>query len=341
MNRRAVLRHGFREAVRGVSEVTRQVNPLAELLKKEGPAPRTAEPEPARPVRSEGPEIVPAEAASRKVSVEELLGRAAEGGLESRLGPVRSLARMSVRATVAEAGAGGNPSSWLGGEPGLGDAAWPELGGEPMPFVGRVELPADIEGCPGGSIAVFVAAGGRGPEGEPPRAAVVALPSTEEPAARADPEQRATPLRLSHELQLPRVWSSPVREHGLSAEGRGAWESLRLWLAEEQGVIPFDKRPGVLGLHRILGNPDERSGDMPLLCEMRTAGVAELKRSPRGHPEWRGHEEAAGRWRLLLQVTRDAATAPHFSGGDTRLYLLVPADDLSAGDFSRVEAVFR
>ncbi|MFN8151581.1 MAG: hypothetical protein U0R24_10720 [Solirubrobacterales bacterium] len=79
----------------------------------------------------------------------------------------------------------------------------------------------------------------------------------------------------------------------------------------------------------------------PLLCEMQAAGVHGLKQSPRSHPDWHRHEEGAKRWRLLLQLTRDPATARHFRDNETRLYVLAPAADLEAGDFSRVQAVFR
>ena len=72
-----------------------------------------------------------------------------------------------------------------------------------------------------------------------------------------------------------------------------------------------------------------------------SAGVSGLKRSPRSHPEWRSHVAGARRWRLLLQVTRDASTECHFATGQNRLYLWVPEDGLRTGDLTSVEAIFR
>ena len=333
-----MLRQGIREAARGVAQVTRRASTVTDLLQADQPPPAPAKRPVSHPISPTLPDIVLAGPTSRTVNIDELLARAAEGALESRLEAVRALARTSVRATVTP---GLRASSWLGGEPFLGGAPWPQLGEEPMPFLARLELPRGVDGSADGSIAVFVSRDGSGAEGRAPRTGVLLLPSDGEAADADEHETRNAPLGMSRELQLPRAWSRPVHDLGLSEGEREAWEELRGWLAEAQGVTTFDRERGVLGLHRLLGFPDERSGNLPLLCEMQAAGVHGLKQSPRSHPDWHRHEEGAKRWRLLLQLTRDPATARHFRDNETRLYVLAPAADLEAGDFSRVQAVFR
>jgi hypothetical protein len=78
-----------------------------------------------------------------------------------------------------------------------------------------------------------------------------------------DRARGAVPLSLSAELTLPRVWAAPVQALGLSSDEATGWEELRTRLAKLQGVEPPPAPDHVM---RLLGYPEERTGDMPGLC---------------------------------------------------------------------------
>ena len=144
------------------------------------------------------------------------------------------------------------------------------------------------------------------------------------------PVSAAQSLEPTLELSLPRVWSAPVEALGLNADERIAWQALRVWLAERQNVELHDSTPGFLDLHRLLGYPDETGGDMPLMCELLEAGVVLEEPYPRMHPLSRELEVPSRRWRLLLQLS---------VGDRRRVYYWITAEDLAAGDFSRVRTI--
>ena len=233
--------------------------------------------------------------ASGPVTLGHLAMQAAVTGLEDRVAEVRALARHSVRLTPAADG-----TSSLGGEQYLAQIDLASVAAlEAAP-----ELPAD-------GWLTFSAD---------------AVTVVSDPA----PDSGSQPLAAAVELSLPRVWSAPVEALGLSTDERTAWQKLRVWLAESQGVELHDSTPGFLSLHRLLGYPDETGGDMPLRCELLEAGVELDEPYPRMHPLARELEAQARRWRLLLQL----------SVGETeRVYFWITADDLDAGDFTRVRVI--
>lgn len=104
---------------------------------------------------------------------------------------------------------------------------------------------------------------------------------------RDEPAQGSVPLSLSAELTLPRVWAAPVQALGLSSDEATGWEELRARLAALQGVEPPPAPDHVM---RLLGYPEERTGDMPGLC-------------------------GDGDWRLLLQLP---------AGDEKRRFVWVP-----------------
>ena len=287
--------------------------PAPERSAAADPAPATAEP--ARP----GP-------ATGSATLEDVLAHAVTVGLAARAGAIRSLARWSVRLTES---AGGTSS--LGGAPDLpGDVAWPSADGRPLPFVAQVDLGAvaalGVEAPlpAGGRLLVFAE-----PEGTPfVRGSVLVVPGPV-PGGTAS---GGRPLEVSPELSLPRVWSAPVQALGLADDERDAWQALRAWLAERQGVELHDRASGFLALHRLLGYPDEKSGDMPLMCELSAAGADLADTAPLMHPLARELEARSGRWRLLLQLS---------VGERERVYAWVAAEDLDAGDLSRVRLIRR
>jgi len=193
--------------------------------------------------------------AGRPVTLVDVAMQAAVSGLEDRGAAVRALARHSVRLTPAVEG-----TSFLGGEEYLAqiDLASVAALGEPtpLPAEGWLTFSAD---------AVAVVSGQAADSG-------------------------SQPLAASVELSLPRAWSAPVEALGLSTDERIAWQKLRVWLAESQGVELHDSTPGFLAVHRLLGYPDETGGDMPLMCELLEAGAELDEPYPRMHPLARERE---------------------------------------------------
>lgn len=242
------------------------------------------------------PPLAPTPAiASGPVTLDSLVMQAAVAGLADHAEAVRTLARHSVRLTPAADG-----RSSFGGDQYLAQvdlASVAALGAAPhLPADGWLMFSAD-------AVAVV--------------------------SARA-PDSGSQPLAASVELSLPRVWSAHVEAIGLSTDERIAWQKLRVWLAESQGLELHDSTPGFLVLHRFLGYPDETGGDMPLVCELLEAGVELDEPYPRMHPRARELEEQARRWQLLLQL----------SLGDTeRVYFWITAEDFDAGDFTRVRVI--
>jgi hypothetical protein len=201
----------------------------------------------------------------------ELAELAERSGLAARLDAVHALARVSVRLTPVHE----RTTSFLGGD---ADVAL-DLG-EVAQIAGSVHgLPAEgVLWCRGDRVAV-----------------------------RGDRAQGAVPLSLSAELTLPRVWAAPAQALELSDAEMTGWEELRARLAGLQGV----ERKAPDHVMRLLGYPDERTGDMPALCEAR-ARDRRAAQTP----------DAAARWQLLLQLP---------AGEGKRRFVWVPGPGELAG----------
>jgi hypothetical protein len=237
--------------------------------------------------------------AAAGVSLDDVLAQSAIVGLERRASAIRALAQWSVRLTPAPAG-----RSRVGGRPGVlaqvDLASVAALGLEtPLPVDGQLVFLADVVSWEARTL----------PDGA-----------------------SGQPLEASAELGLPRVWSRAVEAIDLDDAERNGWDALRVWLAAQQDVALHDRMSGFLALHRLLGYPDETSGDMPLRCELLASGAGPDERHPRMHPRARELEAQAPRWRLLLQLS---------PGGGDRLYFWITAEDLDAGDFTRVRAIWQ
>jgi hypothetical protein len=276
-----------------------------------------AAPAPARevePVEEPPPAALPAQ---RCVTAAELAELAGECGLEARLDEVRSLARTSVRLTPATELRG---RSHVGGSPDLPAADRPpgyfhvlQLDLDEVARVagGGLGLPAEgMLWCfrDGGDIRCVVRA---------------------ESAPTASDRAR-TPVGLSAEMVLPRIWAAPVQALGLSAPEADGWEAMRDRLAALQGVEPPDATPQ--HVMRVLGYPEDRRGDMPLRCELRFRGHEIGDDPPAVHPAAPECEPASARWRLLLQLP---------AGSGERLFAWVPEEQLSSGDLAGTLAIVR
>ncbi|MBM3667763.1 MAG: DUF1963 domain-containing protein [Actinobacteria bacterium] len=285
------------------------------------------------------------------VSVERLLDWATDAGLGQRSDAILRLAVPSLRA-VPDTGRCPPPGrSRMGGEPSLTDAGlWPRQGERHLPFLAQFELPEAPGGEPDGLalagpglLLVFLA---------PPEPGGIAvtdsgscrvlwLPGEGERKAGRRRGRSGRSLHISRELTLPRAWYSGVGALELSDEERRAWEQLRSRLAKAQGVELHDKVDGSLVLNRLFGYPDERRGDMRLICELLDLGADLEGGLARNHPLAERAQAGAGRWRLLAQISRGDPSAPAWAGKDRRLYLWIDEDSLRIRDFSRVRALLR
>ncbi len=266
------------------------------------------EPEPVSEPPAEPPPV--AIPTRRSISPAELRTLAEEIGLGARLEDLAGVAstsyRLSPQGTEGAGFAGGVPTLPAG-------MAWPQRDGDPLRFVAYVELAhaaaarlaasgvwifQAIDADAGASVAVF--------DHHPP----------------ADPPAGAALLSSSSELVLPRAWSAQVAEMELSGTEQDAWQRLRSDLADRQGVPSEDAfpRPPV---HRLLGFPEDRRGDMPLRCELLRQGIDPGDRPPRSHPRAAALEAPAADWQMLLQLDEDERLGWRWGGKGNRLHLWV------------------
>jgi hypothetical protein len=258
----------------------------------------------ARPPRPPGPEPVPPTRGTvSEERLDELIEACGLAGLEAE---IRALGVRGARLAPepgAEAEAldpTGVPAAVLvdlAGLPALSTISSGSL---------RVELP--WAAAPPGPVAVKVSTADLGPEGA---------------------------LVPSPELTLPRAWSAPAQALGLTSTRVESWELLRARLAKEHGVELTDGPARSLAVHRLLGYPDERRGQMPVWCELLERGTDLGGEPVFMHPAAPEAEEAASRWRLLLQVSPDPRLGWRWGAGAERLYVWLPGEDLEVGRLDR------
>jgi hypothetical protein len=341
-NRRDFFRQAASEAVRGAREVIPLVEPLAALV--EGP-PTAAAPAPA-PAEPEVRRTEPATPTSRLAPVEEMLAIAAELGLGARAEDLRRLAAPSARLCPDPEADG---PSFAGGGPTVpAGVAVPELEDRPAEFVALIDLPtggrlwvfrsgrpaadpgADGSDLPGdGDTATLKAAAVFEPAGDPVAAEPIPVPSD------------ATPFLASLELTLPRPWSPAVEALGLSRVEQESWQELRKRLAAAQGVPLGESAPPHAALHRLGGFPDERRGDMPLICELGLLGVDLEGRAPTSHPLAATLENEIGDWRLLAQLGADDDLGWSWGPRYERLYVWGQVEDPASGQYGSVQVVIQ
>jgi hypothetical protein len=333
-SRRGFLRSLMRESARSAQEAGKLLREAQETVRGAASPPAPPAP-PVRPA-TPAPEIDRAQAAARALTVEELLELAAEHGLEDHLDDVRALARHSIRITSPTRDS--HPAGrWLY-EPSDGlvpEEERPIWNGERLTLVAQVDLadPAlrDVElPLPGTGRLVFLWAALQAPSGQLAEHAgawqVLHVPS---------PLGLAPTARLSVELTIPRVWAAPVQALGLDAIEHDGYLQLRRRLATLQDVELDDGFGRAIAFHRVLGYPNETGGLMPTTCEVTSEG--------RDAVDLDATDEDIGirarRWRLLLQLTVAGGSPWNLGGEPGRLYFWIPAEDLEAGDFSRVWAI--
>jgi hypothetical protein len=321
-SRRGFLRSLVRESARTAQEAGKLLGP---------PRPPSPRPAPTPEVAFER-----AKAATRTVTVEELLELGVELGLGERLDDLRDLAQPSVRLTSPTLDA--HPAGdWLF-EPSAGlldEEDRPLWQGERLALVAQLDLsdPAlrDIDlPLPRDGRLVFLYAALQAPSGELASHAgagrVLHLPAPFGPAPTA---------RLSVELTLPRVWSAPVQRLKLDPIEHDGYLKLRRRLATLQDVELDDGFGQAIAYHRALGYPNETSGLMPTICELASTGwdATDLDDADEDVGS------RAARWRLLLQLTADPSSPWTLGGSGGRLYFWIDEDALLATDFSSVWAI--
>jgi hypothetical protein len=345
-NRRDFFRRAASEAVRGAREVIPLVDPLAALVEGQ---PAGAAGAPAPPPAAAEPDVgrtEPATPTSRAASVEEMLEIAAELGLGARAEDLRRLATPSARLCPDPEADG---PSFAGGEPTLpGGVDVPELDDRPAEFVALLDLPT------GGRLWVFrsdpdAEASDAGADGSDPadddgtatpKAAAVLEPAGDPGAAEPIPVPLdATPLLASLELTLPRPWSPAVEALGLSRVEQDSWQELRKRLAAAQGVPLGESAPPHAAVHRLGGYPDERRGDMPLICELGLLGVDLEGRPPATHPLAAAIEDEIGDWRLLAQLGADDDVGWSWGPQHQRLYVWAQVEDPASSEYASVQVI--
>ena len=88
-----------------------------------------------------------------------------------------------------------------------------------------------------------------------------------------------------------------------------------------------ESAPPHSAIHRIGGYPDERRGDMPLICELQLLGVDLEGKAPATHPLAAALEREAGDWRLLAQLGADDDLGWSWGPRYQRLYVWGQVED--------------
>lgn len=334
-NRRDFFRRAATEAVRGAREVIPLVEPLAALV--EGPAAEGAGAPAPAPAEAGVGRTEPATPTSRAASVEEMLEIAAELDLGARAEDLRRLAAPSARLCPDPEADG---PSFAGGDPTVPAAVEvPELEDRPAEFVALLDLPT------GGRLWVFQSVAGDsdvadGDDTAARRTAVVHEPAVGPAASEPIPVPAdATPLLASLELTLPRPWSPAVERLMLTRAEQSSWQELRARLAASQGVPLGESAPPHVAIHRLGGFPDERRGDMPLICELKLLGVDLEGRAPATHPLTASLEGEVGDWRLLAQLGADDDLGWSWGHRFERLYVWGQVEDPASGHYASVQSI--
>jgi hypothetical protein len=322
-NRRGLLRALVQSAGQVFGDFTDAVNAGQDAAERAMPPPEP----PAPP-----PELTQMLPVRRTLTMAEFDDLVAEEGLEDRRDALRGLVRPATRLTPT-LGAGPN-RSWIGPPADPPPAADPAAAGATLAPVAEIDLAdealADGPLAGTGRLRVLTETAADGPL-EPCRRAQLSV--LEEPGPSP-----GRSVHLSTELTLPRVWAAPVQVLELDAREHAAYVRLRERLAEAQGVTGDDAEADTAAVHHVLGYPTETSGTMPLACELASRRL-DPDMAPGDVPE--DAAAAAERWRLLLQLTHDAASGVSLGDGVARLFLWIDRDRLDRRDFSEVWAIAR
>jgi hypothetical protein len=321
-NRRGFLRALMRDAAKGAQEAVKVVGPpgLGPLLSGvTGGESAQADVVEAGPTAFTAPALATPRTPIRVTTIGELIEMAHELGLTDHDDALRNLAQRGTRLTPGAI----DEFAWIGGGPELpDDIDWPHWGGGLLDLIVQIDLSrTDLH--IGGHLMLFFDTV-RAPSGLTPGAEEAARAIVVHDALAAPP-RGGEPMRVSRELMLPRVWAESVQILDLEPEEQTAYQRLRAKLAEVQGVELEDGAGMGTAYNRVLGLPNETSGQMPRICELTSRGFAsdDYDAVPEAETAWE-------RWRLLAQISGTTAG---------RLFFWIPNEDLAAGDFSNVRVI--
>jgi hypothetical protein len=100
-----------------------------------------------------------------------------------------------------------------------------------------------------------------------------------------------------------------------------------------QGTVPADLLPGEPELHRLLGYPDDRTGDMQLICELGARGFEIPDQSAAFDFATADARLCSERWRLFAQLDIGHAVE---GVNWRRVYFWIDQDELDWGQFACV-----
>ena len=328
-NRRGFLRELGMQVARGAGELLDQAQSATEAIRHDEPSVDRAA------LQSRA---LPADAPNRCASLDDVCVLVQEAGLERHLEAVLALCRWSLRL---------DPPAGHTAEP--DDPAAPADGAAASRELTRCVVELNLErvaelGQPGllpdaGLLGLFVGEQSVVSDTyrEYPRPCSALWSPTPAPAIPAAVAAGVS-LELGPELTLPRVWADSVQELQLAEHEMRAWEELRHRLAGIQGVVPFDGLEEPQSLHRLLGYPDERQGNMPLASEMLSEGVDLADQPAIAHLRAEEFLAGAQRWLLLAQLSDDQRLGWSWGSREQRLYIWIHEKQLAAGDFTNVRA---
>ena len=289
------------------------------------------------------------------LSAQDIRTLAAAAGLQDIADDLAALALPSLRIEYADVEPGVGASR-LGGLPDLpADVDWPRTNwerSERMAFFAQIDLadldPAIWPGPRAGLLSFFcwqsdeyfAVDGGDA-------ARLVLTPPGAELRPRGAPDDLSADLLLEPvaitfrpETTLPEIAvhaAAALEPLGFGWEGprsdqEDQYEALLERMASEQGFAPTNPNDRWAPQHRLLGWAQHVQGDV--MGEIALAGLGE-----RGFELTREELDREGmRWRLLLQIEADNRLGPNASFGDGgSLFFGVPAEDLEAGRFDRVQ----
>lgn len=248
----------------------------------------------------------------------------------------------------------------LGGDPDLPpDLPWPTIDGAPLTFAAQLDL-ADLRRHPGarelppdGLLAFFyepfpeigddgvIAVGAR----------VLHLPAGAALVRRAAPDGGDPRPEYSVEPRDGGEMMPPLEGPfylSLLSDARIAGFFRDLREGARPLVDPLAGVPALLGefgewldcqeapQHRVLGHCRPFQGDVYLEAEAAAAGVPPPAMD---RDDDIARLRAACRWRLLLQLSADGDDELLFNQDGGFVYFLIPADDLAAGRWDRVQCV--
>jgi hypothetical protein len=272
----------------------------------------------------------------RTAGLEQLDIFANELGLGLRVPGLRALARWSLRLTHGPEGhAGVEHGSRFGGRasdpsPDSGDLALQIDLAEATAALGQPALGADA-----GMLGCHLRAHA---DGFRAKILIAPTPRRRRSSWPRRPRAAGLELTLSSELTLPRAWTAAAEQLDLRSDEQQAWQELRRRLARWQGVPLPDEAPEPQAIHRLLGYPDERSGLMPLRCELAASGLTLEPHELDRLPDRADIHAASQRWRLLAQLSADPELGWSWGAGRERLYIWIDGPALETPDFSAVFA---